>query len=134
MCLFSLFFFVFFSSRRRHTRCALVTGVQTCALPICLPEGYQVEDVLVSECVLDESVPMSNLDGEVDEIRAVSIEEAWSLLEAGRFTIEAELVVLDGLRSDERRVGNECVSTCRSRGAPFNKKKKKKRKKKRNKS
>src|SRR3546814_10828013 len=32
LCLFSLFFF--FSSRRRHTRCALVTGVQTCALPI----------------------------------------------------------------------------------------------------
>src|SRR3546814_9394421 len=30
-----LFIFVFFfSSRRRHTRCALVTGVQTCALPI----------------------------------------------------------------------------------------------------
>src|SRR3546814_6577773 len=28
LCLF------FFSSRRRHTRCALVTGVQTCALPI----------------------------------------------------------------------------------------------------
>src|SRR3546814_19189854 len=26
---------VFFSSRRRHTRCSLVTGVQTCALPIC---------------------------------------------------------------------------------------------------
>src|SRR3546814_1269550 len=26
-----------FSSRRRHTRCALVTGVQTCALPICIP-------------------------------------------------------------------------------------------------
>src|SRR3546814_8315815 len=32
----SLVFFLifFFSSRRRHTRCALVTGVQTCALPI----------------------------------------------------------------------------------------------------
>src|SRR3546814_17897464 len=29
--------FFFFSSRRRHTRCALVTGVQTCALPICPP-------------------------------------------------------------------------------------------------
>src|SRR3546814_4523226 len=27
-------FVLFFSSRRRHTRCALVTGVQTCALPI----------------------------------------------------------------------------------------------------
>src|SRR3546814_8226528 len=26
--------FFFFSSRRRHTRCALLTGVQTCALPI----------------------------------------------------------------------------------------------------
>src|SRR3546814_12636421 len=26
----------FVSSRRRHTRCALVTGVQTCALPICI--------------------------------------------------------------------------------------------------
>src|SRR3546814_2599269 len=32
----------FFSSRRRHTRCALVTGVQTCALPILcavMPQG-----------------------------------------------------------------------------------------------
>src|SRR3546814_16371828 len=28
--------YFFFSSRRRHTRCALVTGVQTCALPISL--------------------------------------------------------------------------------------------------
>src|SRR3546814_6519177 len=31
--------FFFFSSRRRHTRCALVTGVQTCALPIWLPRS-----------------------------------------------------------------------------------------------
>src|SRR3546814_6030390 len=29
--------FFFFSCRRRHTRCALVTGVQTCALPILRP-------------------------------------------------------------------------------------------------
>src|SRR3546814_6466753 len=29
----------FFSSRRRHTRCALVTGVQTCALPILRVDG-----------------------------------------------------------------------------------------------
>ena len=38
MCLFHSrlghFLFFFFSSRRRHTRCADVTGVQTCALPI----------------------------------------------------------------------------------------------------
>src|SRR3546814_4849026 len=31
--------FFFCSSRRRHTRCALVTGVQTCALPIYTPGG-----------------------------------------------------------------------------------------------
>src|SRR3546814_5518648 len=34
--LVELLCFFFFSSRRRHTRCALVTGVQTCALPISL--------------------------------------------------------------------------------------------------
>src|SRR3546814_1439202 len=34
-----MIWFVFLSSRRLHTRCALVTGVQTCALPLAL--GYQ---------------------------------------------------------------------------------------------
>src|SRR3546814_289851 len=43
--MFSLFLF-FFSSRRRHTRCALVTGVQTCALPI-LSDGANLADGLV---------------------------------------------------------------------------------------
>src|SRR3546814_2713553 len=33
----------FFSSRRRHTRCALVTGVQTCALPICRRRPFVFE-------------------------------------------------------------------------------------------
>src|SRR3546814_1504174 len=33
----------FFSSRRRHTRCALVTGVQTCALPISYPGLREVK-------------------------------------------------------------------------------------------
>src|SRR3546814_9192703 len=36
---FVVLFFFFFSSRIRHTSCALVTGVQTCALPICPSEG-----------------------------------------------------------------------------------------------
>src|SRR3546814_18591816 len=36
--MFCLLFFCF-SSRRRHTICALVTGFQTCALPICAPLG-----------------------------------------------------------------------------------------------
>src|SRR3546814_8766665 len=34
LCVCFVCSFFFFSSRRRHTRCALVTGVQTCALPI----------------------------------------------------------------------------------------------------
>src|SRR3546814_8509194 len=41
-CVLSLFYtfcVFFFSSRRRHTRCALVTGVQTCALPISAGAG-----------------------------------------------------------------------------------------------
>src|SRR3546814_18490652 len=37
----------FFSSRRRHTRCALVTGVQTCALPICRPRNRDVESIRI---------------------------------------------------------------------------------------
>src|SRR3546814_2571353 len=36
LCVGYLCLMFFFSSRRRHTRCALVTGVQTCALPILL--------------------------------------------------------------------------------------------------
>src|SRR3546814_12343158 len=35
----------FFSSRRRHTRCALVTGVQTCALPISMTLASRTIDM-----------------------------------------------------------------------------------------
>src|SRR3546814_7874346 len=38
MCIFLRCVSFFFSSRIRHTRCALVTGVQTCALPIFLKD------------------------------------------------------------------------------------------------
>src|SRR3546814_1478373 len=37
----------FFSSRRRHTRCALVTGVQTCALPILQDRSDDCENVII---------------------------------------------------------------------------------------
>src|SRR3546814_2191482 len=40
LCMSLLCFVFFFSSRRRHTRCALVTGVQTCALPIWPSMGH----------------------------------------------------------------------------------------------
>src|SRR3546814_1962571 len=36
--------YFFYSSRRRHTRCALVTGVQTCALPICPTRDYDAQE------------------------------------------------------------------------------------------
>src|SRR3546814_16605723 len=41
--------FFFFSSRRRHTSCALVTGVQTCALPILFRDGeaFRIGDMTV---------------------------------------------------------------------------------------
>src|SRR3546814_12932040 len=45
--------FLFFSSRRRHTRCALVTGVQTCALPILQHEGVATPaqvDAVMRDC------------------------------------------------------------------------------------
>src|SRR3546814_8904722 len=41
---------LFFSSRRRHTRCALVTGVQTCALPISF-EDETFDEVYSSHCI-----------------------------------------------------------------------------------
>src|SRR3546814_9377926 len=59
MCFYRLFFF--FSSRRRHTRCALVTGVQTCALPIFIDEYGGVAGLLTIEDVLEQIV------GEIDD-------------------------------------------------------------------
>src|SRR3546814_8841424 len=41
----------FFSSRRRHTRCALVTGVQTCALPILATAWSKQHDFVASTIV-----------------------------------------------------------------------------------
>src|SRR3546814_2150032 len=48
---------VFFSSRRRHTRCALVTGVQTCALPI------SVSQALGRSITLETLAPSNHFDG-----------------------------------------------------------------------
>src|SRR3546814_4146110 len=48
----------FFSSRRRHTRCALVTGVQTCALPISvIPEGVGMNPQFWHDHSLDKYGP-----------------------------------------------------------------------------
>src|SRR3546814_1370709 len=85
-------FFFFFSSRRRHTRCALVTGVQTCALPI-----YAAAPGLSAGTVL--------------------FEKRETLRRAGGGRCVHRCAGL--MRSEERRVGKECVSTCRSRWSPY---------------
>src|SRR3546814_6559116 len=47
-----------FSSRRRHTRCALVTGVQTCALPI--SQSYKWVDPRTLDFTLREGIKFPN--------------------------------------------------------------------------
>src|SRR3546814_19461120 len=100
---------VFFSSRRRHTRCALVTGVQTCALPICLPAR--------------------------DAPRLVHLVAIGLVQVAGRRMVMLHrdrpgsilLAQHHQERSEERRVGKEGVSTCSTRGSPYPYKKKERR-------
>src|SRR3546814_8526077 len=55
----------FFSSRRRHTRCALVTGVQTCALPIlCVANVSRVAQAVELElAALAGRVPVEMIGG-----------------------------------------------------------------------
>src|SRR3546814_9657182 len=81
-----MFFLFFFSSRRRHTRCALVTGVQTCALPIYKALGGQPGTGGIAPA------------------------------NAGATDVQ---LADHAVRSEERRVGKECVSTCRSRWSPY---------------
>src|SRR3546814_6905768 len=86
-----VFIFFFFSSRRRHTRCALVTGVQTCALPI---------------WANFPTVPVRFAGGWAEQEQACRSSRDFSNSPPRT-------------RSEERRVGKECVSTCRSRWSPY---------------
>src|SRR3546814_8314182 len=89
-----------FASRRRHTICALVTGVQTCALPICVRPS-----ILVTL-----------------SLRAGSRE--LGMLRSGLHGQGQACGVT--MRSEERRVGKESVSTCRARWSPYHSKNKNK--------
>src|SRR3546814_255184 len=60
-----VFLVFFFSSRRRHTRCALVTGVQTCALPISRAAQRQVEGRSLDARDLRDAI----IEGAVDRVR-----------------------------------------------------------------
>src|SRR3546814_2532959 len=92
----------FFSSRRRHTRCALVTGVQTCALPISRLQEKSYAGFLQAGYKFSLSDTIS-VDGMV----------------GARLTRTDREIAGSGRRSEERRVGKECVSTCRSRWSPY---------------
>src|SRR3546814_8462591 len=104
VCVSLLSFFFFFSSRRRHTRGALVTGVQTCALPIWArgaAAGADADELargarLAHRCVLR------------------------GLFRSSLWRSHGEVAAAQLLRSEERRVGKECVSTCRFRWSPYN--------------
>src|SRR3546814_1732251 len=106
--------FLCFSSRRRHTRCAVVTGVQTCALPIYTGRGiarsfemFQAQAVENGDLatVLGDDL---FIDQPADDPR-----------ESFRLDRQVPGDQLLGHRSEERRVGKERVSTCSSRGWPY---------------
>src|SRR3546814_13413847 len=62
----------FFSSRRRHTRCALVTGVQTCALPI-----YPAVTTSSQPAIASLSALFDNDSGSEAVLPAASTTIAW---------------------------------------------------------
>src|SRR3546814_6931984 len=107
-----------FSSRRRHTICALVTGFQTCALPISvLADMLRLPDHLARRLDLRAfRVPfgLSVIGGLVSGMAGggmiyfLSMYTKWACPTPAAFRDRKE-----------RRVGTECVSTCRSRGAPY---------------
>src|SRR3546814_12333580 len=102
-CPVCLLVFFFFSSRRRHTRCALVTGVQTCALPILIDAVEAARD--------DRGLGLRKRFADVGAARDRRRRRFQRIGKGGRG------------RSEERRVGKECVSTCRSLWAPYDSKK-----------
>src|SRR3546814_7300705 len=86
----------FFSSRRRHTRCALVTGVQTCALPISLVAERDLEKALSLLLTVEKTV--------VEGAGAAGL--AALLAHPGRFRDRNVGVVLCGGNIDTRLLAN----------------------------
>src|SRR3546814_5520435 len=112
-----LVLFFFFSSRRRHTRCALVTGVQTCALPICCGMG---KDFDLAKLRYHRVIILTDADSDGHHIATLLLTFFYRyltpLLRAGHLYLGMPPLYR---RSEERRVGKECVSTCRSRWSPY---------------
>src|SRR3546814_4412176 len=87
----------FFSSRRRHTRCALVTGVQTCALPICIVHSVMGATLEVA----DELVIVAGLS--VDEARLASETLTWLETNGYSDQVRSAVVVLNNARPGDRK-------------------------------
>src|SRR3546814_4602628 len=122
----------FFSSRRRHTRCALVTGVQTCALPILALSQAFASDSLKLEVgihpdkVIKQLVSLPGIGqwtAHYIAMRALRWPDAFPKEDIairnklGGITAKQAEEISQG--SEERRVGKECVSTCKSRWSPY---------------
>src|SRR3546814_12989890 len=122
--------FFFFSSRRRHTRCALVTGVQTCALPISAEQAAQAADPMPAAWPAEPAAFTQAVRAYVKAQLAAGEAEARATMK--RYGLDADAILARSqanpasqLRTEERRVGKACVSQVRSRWAPYHKKKKK---------
>src|SRR3546814_16518908 len=64
----------FFASRRRHTRCALVTGVQTCALPISSQHDAKWLAQFAERMTrIPEVVELYRMSGEIDYMMRVVV-------------------------------------------------------------
>src|SRR3546814_15657777 len=114
-----------YSSRRRQTRCALVTGVQTWALPICLTGAKRREfgrrPPVRGRRGNKHAVPASRPTQPPAFKAASGNSTQKTQFQANRNCFQIPIVTsaLFSVRSEERRVGKECVSTCRSRWSPY---------------
>src|SRR3546814_3018071 len=118
-----LIFDVFFSSRRRHTSCALVTGVQTCALPIYLEVGFEQAPYETARWIsgatakdLDEFLAQNRgtIADDRDGAPVFMARNAWELSYIEKKWDRIHFHATRE-RSKERRVGKEGVRTCKSR-------------------
>src|SRR3546814_13272781 len=103
----------FFSSRRRHTRCALVTGVQTCALPISAGMlGCLMLAPLARRSGRKRQIAYRNVrTGKRRQVGEMSpVERLGRILDDRVRYPESD----ESGRPEERRVGEECVSKCGS--------------------
>src|SRR3546814_16538543 len=88
----------FFSSRRRHTRCALVTGVQTCALPISgLSYRHAFTRVLLPQALRITIPPMTTQFVQV--VKNSSIVMLISLADLNFVTNEIQLQTFRGMEA-----------------------------------